>query len=370
MIDKKIIAIAMIMILLVTGCIRTPTGELIVEEKDITIGAVVPLTGWGAYYGVSQLKGMEFAADKINDKGGVNGHRIKIVAQDSKGEGKEAVNNVNMLASIYNPDAMIVSFALPTLAVSPILKENKIPFIYEAYISSPAEQNKYAFKSNYNPVQGCKKMVKFAKENGKYSKLGAIFANTEYNRLCLKGVMEMEQDVAVEWYEFGDLDFKTMIIKQKERGVDGIIMLGLEHEWIPFFKQKDQFGNFFNLMCALSSECITTNTAESMPKRVLEGTIGDDFIDVRDMEFALEFKEKHPDASDSEIFYAAIGYEAVMIIARAMEDCVPGDRECLRESLETVKDYDSVLGSNGFKDRILELKTQLYEFSENQWVKI
>ncbi len=55
-----------------------------VESNRLTIGALLCLTGDCAEWGNNSLMGMQLAADEINAGGGVLGHQIEIVAQDSK----------------------------------------------------------------------------------------------------------------------------------------------------------------------------------------------------------------------------------------------------------------------------------------------
>jgi len=51
------------------------------EEKVIKIGAILPLTGAAAEWGENQMKGMELAIKEVNNKGGIKGKKIKLIAK-------------------------------------------------------------------------------------------------------------------------------------------------------------------------------------------------------------------------------------------------------------------------------------------------
>ena len=57
-------------------------------------------------------------------------------------------------------------------------------------------------------------------------------------------------------------------------------------------------------------------------------------------------------------------------IAEAMKACSPGDKECLVKALENVNGYQSVLNSKGFKNRVLQLDTKIYEFRDSKWEEV
>src|SRR5258708_19987296 len=48
-------------------------------KADVKVGVVISLTGVGNVYGPTQKNGVELAAQRINDAGGVNGAKIVLV---------------------------------------------------------------------------------------------------------------------------------------------------------------------------------------------------------------------------------------------------------------------------------------------------
>ena len=69
------------------------------ERGVIKIGAVLPLTGEGAFWGKNGLNAIKLAEDDINKAGGVNGRKLKIIIEDGKCSGKDAVTAFNKLVN-------------------------------------------------------------------------------------------------------------------------------------------------------------------------------------------------------------------------------------------------------------------------------
>ena len=68
-----------------------------VLADDITIAVAGPMTGPVASIGEQMKRGAEAAAAAINDAGGVNGRRIKIIIEDDACDPKQAVTVANLI---------------------------------------------------------------------------------------------------------------------------------------------------------------------------------------------------------------------------------------------------------------------------------
>ncbi|HEX6062146.1 MAG TPA: ABC transporter substrate-binding protein, partial [Candidatus Limnocylindria bacterium] len=53
-------------------------------KPDVKVGVVISLTGVGNVYGPTQKNGVELAAQRINDAGGVNGAKMVLVIDDDQ----------------------------------------------------------------------------------------------------------------------------------------------------------------------------------------------------------------------------------------------------------------------------------------------
>lgn len=62
----------------------SPTATTGAPKPDVKVGVVISLTGVGNVYGPTQKNGVELAAQRINDAGGVNGAKIVLVIDDDQ----------------------------------------------------------------------------------------------------------------------------------------------------------------------------------------------------------------------------------------------------------------------------------------------
>src|SRR5216684_4034887 len=53
-------------------------------QEPIRIGAMYPLTGGGAVYGVPAMVGHQLAVEELNAKGGIMGRKIESIERDDK----------------------------------------------------------------------------------------------------------------------------------------------------------------------------------------------------------------------------------------------------------------------------------------------
>src|ERR1043165_1726427 len=115
----------------------------------VVIGAALPLSGSTAYYGEDSKRGIDMALDEINAAGGVRGRQLKIVYEDTQGNGKQAINAVRKLISADNVPVIIgCGTSTETLAVAPIVEESKRVLI--SPVSSAVSISKagdYVFRS-------------------------------------------------------------------------------------------------------------------------------------------------------------------------------------------------------------------------------
>ncbi len=365
------VCLVFLVVILVGGLFylnNTITGNT-VQDEQYKIGVIAPLTGIGSELGQPFTQGMQLGVDEVNAKGGVGGKNVKLIVQDSKLNAKTSVDAANYLINVEQPDIVSVLFHLPAIATNELFKQAKIPMIYEAYTRSIGEENEYAFKANYDALTGCEQLTNHLKVNGKYDKLGVMFAKAEYSDLCLEGIKEVEEDVEEYWYNFGETDFRTLFTKINNDEVDIVVTIGLGFEFMNMFKQLSELGYDTNIVCAsTATECISPEIIAQSTSEVLEGVVSIDFVSPKIANTKL--KQMFDGETVIDNIYAAVGYEEVMIMTEAMQECNVGDEVCLVNALEEVKDYDSVIDSNGFKDRVLQLNTDVYEFRNGEWVLV
>jgi branched-chain amino acid transport system substrate-binding protein len=68
-----------------------------VTSSEILIGMWIALTGTQALIGTSERDGIQIGIDEINQAGGINGRKLRLIAYDDAGTPQEALSAVRRL---------------------------------------------------------------------------------------------------------------------------------------------------------------------------------------------------------------------------------------------------------------------------------
>src|SRR6202521_379362 len=99
------------------------------QDKTIKIGALLPISGPGSYFGVQDKQGVELALEQLN-KTGVNGYKFTVQYEDSSCGPLPATQAAKRLLEQFKPDIVIgEECSDATLAVMPIMEEAKVPLL-------------------------------------------------------------------------------------------------------------------------------------------------------------------------------------------------------------------------------------------------
>jgi branched-chain amino acid transport system substrate-binding protein len=367
---KWLIGIGVILIIIIALILNNSQQKIIQETDEYTVGVVTSLSGPGASLGKPWVQGMELAVDEINEQGGINGKNIKLVVEDDSMNTGKSATAANFIIDTANPDVLTTLFHISAIAMNPISENAKTPLITASFARSVLD-NPYTFKINFDSLTGCEDLVKYAKENNKYTKLGVLMSKTGYNEFCFEGANKVESDISEYWYEFGEKDYRTHLLKAKQDGVDALLTVGIDFEYIEMFDQINELGLDMSFFCATASECIFNDNLASKASKLKGEVLSVDFVDpetLPDSDFADKYNKKYEKAEGIVLTYSMIGYDQMIILKDVFEECNSGDKECIFKKL---KKYDGVgsgiINSSGFKDRALQLGNDVYEFVNNKW---
>src|SRR3990172_8275347 len=99
-------------------------GAAHAQQPPVKIGAILPLTGSGASYGVWMKGGAEMATEEINAAGGIGGRKLEVIYEDHAADASKAVNGMRRLLHVEK--FPLTSYSAPTLAIQPIGAQNKV----------------------------------------------------------------------------------------------------------------------------------------------------------------------------------------------------------------------------------------------------
>lgn len=116
----------------VLGAVATallPAAPAGAAEKTIKVGALLPLSGPGAYFGVQDKQGIELALERIN-AAGINGMKLEVQYEDSACQPLPATQAAKRLIEEAKPDIIIgEECSDATLAVMPLVVQAHVPLL-------------------------------------------------------------------------------------------------------------------------------------------------------------------------------------------------------------------------------------------------
>jgi branched-chain amino acid transport system substrate-binding protein len=99
------------------------------QDKVIKIGALLPMSGPGSYFGAQDRQGVDLALEQIN-RTRVGGYKLDVKYEDSSCSPLPATQAAKRLLEQYKPDVVIgEECSDATLAIMPLMEQAKVPFL-------------------------------------------------------------------------------------------------------------------------------------------------------------------------------------------------------------------------------------------------
>ena len=234
-----------------------------VTKDEIVIGSIQDLSGPIAGFGKQVRYGMMLRVDEINEQGGINGRKLKLIVEDSAYDPKRAVLAAQKLV---NQDKIFMMLAhigtAQNLAAMPVQFEknvvNFMPVTAAREMYEPFNRLKYAFAVPYYD-QMLVMLPKLVKEKGA-KKVCAIYQDDEFGLEVVRGAEAGLKKIGMEMaekttYKRGATDFSSQVARMKAASCDLVVMGTIIRETIGTIAESRKTG--FNPTFLGSSACYT-----------------------------------------------------------------------------------------------------------------
>ena len=195
-------------LLLTVGLISTLALSGTAAET-IKIGALFPLTGPLAPYGVDIINGINLAIDEINAAGGVLGKDLEIVLSDTANSPDVATDAATKMIQLNGVVGIVGGLASGiTIALAEVTAAAQVPQISPCSTSAAVtglEDNDYVFRTCVSDALQAPVLAELARNLG-YKKVVTIYANNAYG----KGLAELFDEA------FKDEDHQSITIPYEE----------------------------------------------------------------------------------------------------------------------------------------------------------
>jgi branched-chain amino acid transport system substrate-binding protein len=337
-------------------------------ESDLTIGVAGPMTGPVAAIGEQMKRGAEAAAAAINEAGGVDGRKIKIVIEDDSCDPKQAVAVANAIvgqqikfvdghacsgSSIPASDVYADNNVLMMSPASsnPVLTEKNHPTIMRLYGRDDAQG---AFVGPWIAEKFKGKKVAILNDKSAYGKgLATVVAET-MNKAGLTEVLS-------EGINPGEKDYSAITTKLKSLGVEFVYFGGYHTEAGLMLRQAADQGYKLNLM---TGDSIATGEFWAVSGPAGEGTLFTFPTDPRRSPTAAKALEQFKAEKFDPEGFTLFSYGVVQAIAEGVRRAGADDPKKVAKALENGEAVSTVLGPIKF-DNKGDIRDPRYDI--NQW---
>ncbi len=358
------------------------------EQEVYKIGAIFDITGPASSLGIPERDSALLIEKEINDRGGINGHKIQLIIEDNESNETKAVQAAKKLIEVDKVLAIAGPSTTGTsMAIIDTIQKSEIPMVSAAAgsaIVNPVDQRRWVFKSAQSDSVVVDKLTDYLVET-KAKKIAFLSMNNAFGDGGRK-VFEAEapkkglEIVALEKFGATDNDMTPQLTKIKSLKPDAVVIWAIPPSASILTKNYRQLqidaplihshgiGNqaFIDLAQDAANGVIfpvgRLLIAESLPadnpqKNVL-------------VKYATDYEAmfKKPRST-----FGGHAYDSISLIAAAIEKAGP-DRIKIRDELEKIQGFAGISGifnmspqdHNGLqKDALVMVKIE-----NNKWTVV
>ncbi|MBQ6733962.1 MAG: ABC transporter substrate-binding protein [Lachnospiraceae bacterium] len=304
----------------------TSGGGTAAAGGSFKIGAIGPMTGDGAAYGLAVVNGSKLAVDEINAAGGVNGFMLEHKGEDDELNNEKSMNAYNTLKDWGMQILVGPTTSGCTIAVSDLAHEDSMFLLTPSGTAVDCVKYDNAFRVCFSdPAQGTES-AKYMAEKGIGSKYAVIYDSSDpyssgiYESFNAEAAAQGLEIVSAEAFTSdSNKDFSVQLQKAKEGGADLVFLPIYYNQASLILKQAadmDYHPVFFGcdgMDGILTVENFDTSLTEGL---ILMTPFSADATDDLTVNFVKKYQEQFGEVPNQ---FAADAYDGVYAIKAAIE---------------------------------------------------
>ena len=358
-----------------------------VSKNEIVVGSLQDLSGPLVSLGKGIRDGMVLRAEQINEVGGINGRKIKLVVEDSGYDPKKAVLSAQKLLSQDKIFAMVGSLGtavvLPTI---PLCLEKGVPYLFSVAPHKGTYEpfQKLLFGAFVPYQEGVAAGLKEMFRQKSYKRVGILYQDDEFGLEVLRGTEQTLKELNVPLvektsYKRGATDFSSQMQKLRAANPDLIVLGTIVRETVGAMaaaRQLGYAGDFFGSSAAYQP------AAAKVGGKVIEGlyAVSETPTPYRDdpknsklmNEWMDAYKKRFGEEPD---LWGVAGWAMLDMFAKAAERAGPNlTTETFVASMETLKYPRTFLRTADYEwtpqTRLGNRQTRLHQVQGGRWVTV
>ncbi len=190
------------------------------DQKDITIAVLLPLSGKYQQYGNTLMEGIELKVDEFNE----TEHRdVGLIKVDTKGDPLHTLQKCREVVFTYSPVAIIGPLLSEcTVALALLAEQNNVPVITPTASQYGLSNISTSIFQLSTPLEvAANSLAQFALDSLKDTSFAALVPNTQFGRTVTEKFFEIIEKadkniVDIQFYEDGTIDFTEYLNRIKQ----------------------------------------------------------------------------------------------------------------------------------------------------------
>jgi branched-chain amino acid transport system substrate-binding protein len=298
-----------------------------VSKDEITLGSIQDLSGPLAGFGKQARLGMMLAVDEINEQGGVNGRKIKLIVEDSGYDPKKAVLAAQKLVNQDKIFMMVGHIGTAqNMAAMPVQFEKNVinffPITAAREMYEPFHKLKYSFAATYYD-QMRNAVPKLVKEKGA-KKVCTIYQDDDFGLEVLRGGEAGLKTLNMEFaektsYKRGATDFSSQVTKMQASGCDMVVLGTIIRETIGTIGTARKLG--YNPVF-IGSSAAYTDLIHKIGGKAMDGlyatmTVQNPYTDEQSQPIRFWANKYKTKFTDDPTVFSVYGYTIINTFANA-----------------------------------------------------
>jgi len=354
--NKLVLPLVAAMIFFSGAALADQTLDGIAADTEIRIGNIMPYTGpLAAFSTIGKTEAAYF--DMINERGGINGRKIKFMSYDDSSDPAAALEQTKQLVEIDKVLLMFGSFGTPgNLAARSYLNQRRIPQLFLASGDQEwSNPQKFPWTMGWQPAFRAEGRIYANYIQASYPdrKIAVLWQNDQFGRDLFRGLQEGLGDLARMIvsdvsFDVSDKSIDSQIDLLKDSGAEILLFDGApavaalairrmaELNWHPVFLLDNTSASIANALRPAGLE----NSIGVISTAFLKNAGDPAWNDDAGMKDWLAFMEKYYPDGNREDGNALFGYAAAETLVQVLTQC--GDdlsRENVMRQAASLKDY-------------------------------
>ncbi|TEU02340.1 ABC transporter substrate-binding protein, partial [Candidatus Aerophobetes bacterium] len=225
------VVVAVVIVLLLVGPLSVWNWVPTLKKPLVTykVGALLSVTGPAAWLGTPERNTVRMIEEEINEAGGINGHPLEVIVEDTVGDATKTVTAAKKLISKDEVLAIVgPSRSGTTMAVIPIVEEAEIPLVSCAAAEAiVVPVKRWVFKTPQKDSDAAIRIYEYMKEQG-ISKIAIITGTTGFGDQGRQQLKKFAPDfditiVVDETYGPEDTDMTAQLTKIKASEAEALV---------------------------------------------------------------------------------------------------------------------------------------------------